>query len=348
MGSASRRSRERALEDGEDRGQELLRPGEDDLGEVEGGDDRGQGHAEALPPASTTSWPSGVSRAARSRGIDSQVSRQPRLPHGQSSPPSVPTVTWPISPAAWWAPDTRRPPVMMRSRRRARRARAPCPRCRVRRSARPASRHPSRWTRERGDRSPRRPARGAARRSSPGWVPCARCRRGRRARGCRYRCRARGTGSGPGWRARARRPRRGQPHGPGRRRRRRRAPRAPPFAGDVEYGGLQPGRNGQVDGEGEQAAAVEVDERGALARPALLRGADVEHPALVDELGDEVRHGHLRDPHLPGWARLVGPRRRNVWSTSERFWRRPSVGRTAAEGRTRRGMSRVTRVSKLY
>ena len=33
---------------GSDRGEQLLRPGEHDLGEVEGGDDRGEGDAEAL------------------------------------------------------------------------------------------------------------------------------------------------------------------------------------------------------------------------------------------------------------------------------------------------------------
>ena len=52
--------------------------------------------------------------------------------------------------------------------------------------------------------------------------------------------------------------------------------------------------------EGQQAAAVEVDEGGPLAGAALLGGADVEHAALVDELGDQVRHGHLGDPDLAG------------------------------------------------
>ena len=72
------------------------------------------------------------------------------------------------------------------------------------------------------------------------------------------------------------------------------------LTGDVEDGGPQPGRHRQVDGEGEQAGAVEVDEGAALAGAALLGGADVEHPALVDELGDQVRHRHLGDPHLAG------------------------------------------------
>ena len=72
------------------------------------------------------------------------------------------------------------------------------------------------------------------------------------------------------------------------------------LAGDVEHRGPQPGRHRQVDGEGEQAAAVEVDQGGPLAGTALLGGADVEHAALVDELGDQVRHGHLGDPDLAG------------------------------------------------
>ena len=72
------------------------------------------------------------------------------------------------------------------------------------------------------------------------------------------------------------------------------------LAGDVEHRGPQPGRHRQVDGEGQQAGAVEVDEGGPLAGAALLGGADVEHAALVDELGDQVRHGHLGDPHLAG------------------------------------------------
>ncbi len=54
-----------------------------------------------------------AARARRSvrRGMASQVSRQPALPHAHVSPPSVPTTTWPISPAAELAPCTSVPPT---------------------------------------------------------------------------------------------------------------------------------------------------------------------------------------------------------------------------------------------
>ena len=57
-------------------------------------------------PSRSPAWRSTVSRSmpasrrAVRRGTASQVSRQPRLPHAQASPPSVPTTTCPISPAA--------------------------------------------------------------------------------------------------------------------------------------------------------------------------------------------------------------------------------------------------------
>ena len=78
------------------------------------------------------------------------------------------------------------------------------------------------------------------------------------------------------------------------------------LAGDVDERGAQACGHGEVDRDGEQPGAVEVDQGGALARAALLRGADVAHPALGDELGDEVRHGHLRDPHLAGQLGAAG------------------------------------------
>ena len=88
------------------------------------------------------------------------------------------------------------------------------------------------------------------------------------------------------------------------------------LAGDVEHRGAQPGRHRQVDGEGQQAGAVEVDEGGPLAGAALLGGADVEHAALVDELGDQVRHGHLGDPDLAGQLGPAGRARGGAGSAA--------------------------------
>ena len=87
---------------------------EHDLAEIEGPDHRGEGDAE--PFAGTTQDVVALGRVRRGfelrgeAGVATQVSRQPRLPQAQASPPSVPTTTWPISPAANRLPNSGMPP----------------------------------------------------------------------------------------------------------------------------------------------------------------------------------------------------------------------------------------------
>ena len=79
---------------------------EHDLREVERADDRCERDAEPLARRRAGSRRAVSARMlslearGRARGTASQASRQPTLPHDARGPPSVPTTTWPISPAA--------------------------------------------------------------------------------------------------------------------------------------------------------------------------------------------------------------------------------------------------------
>ena len=76
---------------------------------------------------------------------------------------------------------------------------------------------------------------------------------------------------------------------------------------EVEHRGLEPRGHREVDAEAVQTGAVEVDEGGALARARPARRCRGRGRGPLDELGDEVRDGHLRDADLPG---QLGPARR--------------------------------------
>ena len=107
----------------QDAAEQVLGAAEDDLREVEGGDDGGEGDAEALAGLAQRLLRSsaGAAASAFSRwGAEIHVSRQPTLPQRHIAPPSVPTVTWPISPEAKCAPRTRWPPTMRPPRHRGR------------------------------------------------------------------------------------------------------------------------------------------------------------------------------------------------------------------------------------
>ena len=104
-------------------------------------------------------------------------------------------------------------------------------------------------------------------------------------------------------------------------------------AGDVEDGRLEPGRHRQVDGEGEQAPAVEVDEGRPAPGARGLGGTDVEDAALLDELGDEVAHRHLGDPDLAGELGPGGRAEPPERLQDEGEVLAPAVGREDGRGR---------------
>ena len=76
---------------------------------------------------------------------------------------------------------------------------------------------------------------------------------------------------------------------------------------EVEHGGAQHLVGGEVDADGLQARAVDVDEGARLAGAHDLGGAELDGVTAVHELGDEVGDGHLAHPEAAG---EVGPAHR--------------------------------------
>lgn len=119
-------------------------------------------------------------------------------------------------------------------------------------------------------------------------------------------------------------------------------------ARDVEDGCLQASRDGEVDGEGEQPCAIEVDQGRALARTACSAVPTSRTRPSSTRSATRADIVTLVTPtSRASCARLVEPGAQRL-EHQERFTiRRPSAGSTADEVLTRRGVG-VMWVSKLY
>ena len=339
---------ERPLEDGEDRAEELLRTGEDDLGEVEGGDEGAEGDAEALAAGLDHLVAVGaVERGAQPRqgqpgleaaalaaravlatvGADRDVADLPGGVVGPGDPAAAGDDA-----AADTAPDVDEDHVLAAGE--------------ALSSAWVAASESfltSTGRRGLGD-EPRRGTSVQPRLGAVRTVP---------SRSTRPGCADTDAEHGVGERSRVARDElehdgRVDPAALGGVHRGGALLAQDHLAGDVEDGGLQAGRNGQVDREGQEAAAVEVDERARLARTSCSAvPMSMTRPSSMSSATRADMVTLVTPTSRASWARLVGPRRRSVWSTRDRFCRRPSVG--APRRRSGRGVEvGLTSVSKLY